>query len=143
MFDEQLKSGADFDLSVRLAFHAKASMPKELLGYYLNEGLGASTRPNSKQPLDRTTIELRYGIYDKIDYDLVPRSTAEHNIPFIMQDGQWIHVSKLVPDYAKVLENRRAQWFAKGMRRYVIRKLFFVKEIKAKLKPILKPLLKR
>jgi glycosyltransferase involved in cell wall biosynthesis len=142
-FDEQLKSGADFDLSVRLGFNAKASMPRELLGYYLNEGLGASTRPNSKQPLDRTTIELRYGIYDKIDYDIVPRSTAEHNIPFIMQDGKWIHVSKLVPDYAKVLENRRIQWFAKGMRRYILQKIFFVKPIKAKLKPIIKPLLGR
>ena len=31
-------------------------------GYYLNEGLGASTRPDSKQPLERTVIEMRYGL---------------------------------------------------------------------------------
>ena len=41
-------------------------------GYYLNEGMGASTRPNSKQPLERTVIEMRYGI-DVIE----PRLIAE------------------------------------------------------------------
>ena len=35
---------------------------QEILGFYLNEGLGASTKPNSKQPLERTVIELRYGL---------------------------------------------------------------------------------
>jgi len=140
-FDEQLKSGADFDLAVRLAFHAKASMPRELLGYYLNEGLGASTRPNSKQPLDRTTIELRYGIYDKIDYDIVPRSVAEHTIPFMLEWNQWVPVSKYVPDYAKLLEDRKKMWFAKGMRRYILEKIFFVRPIKAKFKPIAKKIL--
>ena len=30
-------------------------------GYYLNEGMGASTRP-TVQPLERTVIEMRYGI---------------------------------------------------------------------------------
>jgi glycosyltransferase involved in cell wall biosynthesis len=137
-FDEQLKSGADFDLAVRLGFHGKAVMPKEFLGYYLNEGLGASTRPNSKQALDRTSIELRYGIYDKIDYDVLPRSVADHNIPNMMEWGQWVPISKYVPDYAKLLEERKKMWFNKGLRRYIVRKIFFVKEIKAKLKPIVK-----
>ena len=139
-FDEQLKSGADFDLSVRLGFNAKGAMPKENLGYYLNEGLGASTRPNSKQVLDRTTIELRYGIYDKVDYDAVPLSTTEHDISHIISFGQSKHVSTFVPNYADVLVHRRKAWFAKGMRRYVMNKAFFVKEIKRNLKPYLKPL---
>jgi GT2 family glycosyltransferase len=62
LFDEQLISGADFDLALRLAFNGKGKHIPEILGYYLNEGLGASTRPNSKQPLERTVIELRYGL---------------------------------------------------------------------------------
>lgn len=140
-FDEQLKSGADFDLSVRLGFHSKAAMPNELLGYYLNEGLGASTRPNSKQALDRTTIELRYGIYDKLDYDLVPKSTSEHNIPNILQFGKWVSVASVVPEYVKLLESRREMWVSKGIRNYIFRKVFFIKEIKAFLKPKLKPLI--
>ncbi len=62
LFDEQLVSGADFDLALRLAFNGKGKHIPHILGFYLNEGLGASTRPNSKQPLERTVIELRYGL---------------------------------------------------------------------------------
>ena len=62
LFDEQLVSGADFDLALRLAFNGKGKHIPEVLGYYLNEGMGASTRPNSKQPLERTVIELRYDL---------------------------------------------------------------------------------
>jgi GT2 family glycosyltransferase len=62
LFDEQLVSGADFDLALRLAFNGKGKHIPHILGFYLNEGMGASTRPNSKQPLERTVIELRYGL---------------------------------------------------------------------------------
>jgi len=74
-FDDQLRSGADFDFSMRLAFNTKPLMVEGILGYYNNEGLGASTRPDSLQQLEKTVIELRYGIYDKIDYDLVAKAS--------------------------------------------------------------------
>ena len=62
VFDEQLVQGADYDLALRLAFNAKGLHLPINLGYYLNEGLGQSTKPNSKQPIERTVIELRYNI---------------------------------------------------------------------------------
>ena len=71
IFDEQLVSGADYDLALRLAFNGKGLHIPNILGYYLNEGLGASTRPNSKQPLERTVIELRYGL-DVLEPNLIP-----------------------------------------------------------------------
>lgn len=73
MFDEQLVSGADFDLALRLAFNGKGLHIPEILGYYLDEGLGASTRPNSKQPLERTVIELRYGL-NVLEPHLIPEA---------------------------------------------------------------------
>ena len=78
VFDEQLVSGADYDLALRLAFNGKGLHIPNILGYYLNEGLGASTRPDSKQPLERTVIELRYGL-DVIDPRLIP-ATREYDI---------------------------------------------------------------
>ena len=78
VFDEQLVSGADYDLALRLAFNGKGLHIPNILGYYLNEGLGASTRPNSKQPIERTVIELRYGL-DVIDPRLIP-ATREYDI---------------------------------------------------------------
>lgn len=106
-FDEQLKSGADFDLSIRLAYNGKVTIAKDLLGYYLNEGKGASTRPNSKQPAERTVIELRYGIFDKIDLSFLPR-TIEYSIPYITFFSESFPVKKFVPNYLSIVENNQS-----------------------------------
>ncbi len=71
VFDEQLVSGNDYDLALRLAFNGKGMHIPHNSGYYLNEGLGLSTRPDSKQALERTVIELRYGL-DVIEPRLLP-----------------------------------------------------------------------
>ena len=62
IFDEQLISGADYDLAMRLVRNGKAHFMSNILGYYLNEGLGQSTKPDSKQPIEQTVIEMRYGV---------------------------------------------------------------------------------
>lgn len=116
-FDEQLKSGADFDLAIRLSLHGKATMTHSLLGYYLNEGLGASTRPNSFQPIERTVIELRYGIYDKIDYDYIAQASG-YNIPFLKYRGNWIHIKDFVPAYDHFMKARHDEWFRDGIESY-------------------------
>lgn len=118
IFDEQLRSGADFDLAIRLVLHGKAQMVQEELGYYLDEGLGASTRPDSLQPLERTVIELRYGIYDKIDYQYLPKA-LKYNISNLLKEGQWLPVGKFVPDYESMLSERYKRWFEKGMRNHL------------------------
>lgn len=64
-FDEQLKSGADFDFAIRLAYNGKIMFSEGNGGFYLNEGLGASTS-GDRQPIEKTFIYLRYGINDKI-----------------------------------------------------------------------------
>ena len=87
IFDEQLVSGADYDLALRLAFNGKGMHIPNILGYYLNEGMGASTRPNSKQPLERTVIELRYGIRI-LDDRYVPIAKSEYDIDNIIVDGK-------------------------------------------------------
>ncbi len=142
LFDEQLVSGADFDLSIRLAFNGKAVMADGLLGYYLNEGKGASTRPDSKQKLDRTLIELRYGIYDKIDYDLVPKASTL-DIHHVIVDGVPHLIDVFVPNYRAVIKERLDIWAAGGLKRYAIKKVFQIEKIKFKVKSIVKKMLKR
>ena len=136
-FDEQLKSGADFDLAIRLAFNGKQAMPQDLLGYYLNEGKGASTRPDSKQALDRTVIELRYGIYDKLNYDLVARATT-FDIHHIITDGIPHAIELYVPNYHKHIEERLAAWWRKGVDAYMWEKILPIKKLKFTIKNILK-----
>lgn len=136
-FDEQLKSGADFDLAVRLAFHGKPAMAQGLLGYYLNEGKGASTRPNSKQALDRTAIELRFGIYDKVNYNLVAEAT-QLDILHVVTDGQKIPIETLIPNYKTIITERHAKWHTIGIHSYIIDIITQRKKIKSFLSRIVK-----
>ena len=93
VFDEQLVQGADYDLALRLALNGKGLHLPINLGYYLNEGLGQSTKRNSKQPIERTVIELRYNIR-VLEPHLVPY-TREYDIMNIIVDEEKIAVSNL------------------------------------------------
>jgi GT2 family glycosyltransferase len=90
-FDEQLVSGADFDLAIRLAKATKVDMTYEILGYYLDEGRGASTRGDGNQPVERTLIEMRHGIFDKMDQRLVPEvQKRDYDVDHIVNFGKKI-----------------------------------------------------
>ena len=91
VFDEQLVQGADYDLALRLAFNGKGLHLPINLGYYLNEGLGQSTKPNSKQPIERTVIEMRYNI-KVLEPQLMPY-TSEYDVENIIVDEEKIPVS--------------------------------------------------
>ena len=93
IFDEQLVQGADYDLALRLAMNGKGLHLPINLGYYLNEGLGQSTKPNSKQPIERTVIELRYNIRI-LEPHLVPY-TRSYDVDNIIVDEEKIPVSTL------------------------------------------------
>ena len=93
LFDEQLIQGPDYDLALRLVRNGKAHFMPDNLGYYLNEGLGQSTKPNSKQPIERTVIELRYDIR-VLEPHLVPY-TREYDVENIIVDEEKIPVSNL------------------------------------------------
>ena len=96
MFDEQLVSGADYDLALRLAFNGKGMHLPVNLGYYLNEGLGASTSQYSKQPIERTVIEMRYDIRI-LESDLIPQA-KEYDIDNIIIDDVKTPAYKFVPE---------------------------------------------
>tara|TARA_B100000575_G_scaffold58054_1_gene43847 strand:- start:607 stop:1383 length:777 start_codon:yes stop_codon:yes gene_type:complete len=91
VFDEQLVQGADYDLALRLAFNGKGMHLPLNLGYYLNEGLGQSTKPDSKQPVERTVIELRYNI-KVLEPNLIPY-TKTYDIENIIVDDKKIAVT--------------------------------------------------
>lgn len=60
-FDEQLKSGCDFDFAIRMAKLFNGHHINKNLGWYLNQGKGLSTNSNQLQEIERTVIQLRYG----------------------------------------------------------------------------------
>ena len=114
-WDEQLRSGGDFEFQIRAAFNCQFKKTEGILVYKLDAAQSASQ--GILQPLERTVIELRYGIYDKIDYNYLP-AAVRYNIPYILYNGTWQPMRSFVPGYDELLERRRREWFAKGMGRY-------------------------
>jgi hypothetical protein len=104
-FDEQCLQGADFDFSSRLALEFEGKKNIGLLGYYLDQGLGLSTKRATLQPIERTFIELRYGVYRKIDFLYLSRG-KKYNINQVLENGQWISIDKLVPHRKDYMESK-------------------------------------
>ena len=65
------------------------------LWYYLNEGLGMSTKPDSKQPLERTAIELRYNVR-VLDNSLVQLAKDTYDLDNIIIDEEKIPSSMIM-----------------------------------------------
>jgi GT2 family glycosyltransferase len=110
LFDEQLRSGADFDLGLRLLSHAPATTTSTLLGWYLNAGLGASTAPGSRQGLEKNLIYMRYAIWDKFEIEHLPQLRG-YDIYRIVNDGIALPVADLFRDYDATTQRRAAEWF--------------------------------
>ena len=90
-FDEQLISGADYDFAMRLARKFNGKHLNSNLGYYLNTGDGLSTKENSRQEIERTAIEIRYGI-KVLNKDLVDEATTTYDVENIITDGKKLNI---------------------------------------------------
>jgi len=114
-WDEQFRSGADFDYAVRLAIESTGEKTEGLLGYYLDEGLGLSTKRATLQPIERTFIELRYGIYHKLDFWYYTRA-RKYKLQQVLEVGRWVDIDVLVPHRKRFMENRG--WMIYAILRY-------------------------
>ena len=110
VFDEQLRSGADFDFALRLLRQGPPVFIDDCLGYYLNEGQGASTRPNSLQALEADAIYMRYGIWDKFSLVRLP-DILKYDVTHVRMEGIRHPIAKLFPGYDEEMHRRRKQWF--------------------------------
>ena len=122
-FDEQLKSGADFDLVQRLLTLGVPSSTTNLLGYYLDEGLGASTRPNSLQPIERTVIEIRYGHINSVD-SLYLDSVADYDPSRLLTHGKWHLISSIITNYQELREGNSQEFKKKLLQKRKIKNAF-------------------
>ena len=107
-FDEQFRSGGDYDLYVRIAANGRmVKTPDVLLGYYLNAGSGLSTAGDGLQPTERTVVELRYGMLGKIDRRYLP-GASRYRVGELRSDDRWIPVDDFVPDMEGLLARAAA-----------------------------------
>jgi len=92
LFDEQLLSGSDYDFAMRLGRMSSGKHIDSVLGYYLNEGAGLSTKNESLQELERTVVELRYDL-KVIDNSLVSIAKEKYKIDSLKIDGHYLNTS--------------------------------------------------
>jgi glycosyltransferase involved in cell wall biosynthesis len=97
LFDEQLLSGADYDFALRILNFGNSKYIKENLGYFLDEGMGASTKPNSKQEIERTVIELRHNIRI-LNKSLVNDAKSLYDISSIYFNESKHSIKKFIPN---------------------------------------------
>lgn len=114
-WDEQCRQGADFDFSSRLAVESTGKKTNGLLGYYLDEGLGMSTNRATLQPIERVFIELRFGVYHKLDFWYYNRA-KKYRINEILYNGKWIKKEELMPHWQECAESK--WWIAYALIRY-------------------------
>ncbi len=109
-FDEQFCSGGDFDYTVRLSLGATGARTPGLLGYFLDERTGLSTS-GDLQPMERTVIQLRYGIYETLDWHFVHAALQFRPRHLLQPGGQWVPVEQRIPGYeALIAARRQAAW---------------------------------
>ena len=113
LVDEQFRSSADFDHTVRLALNSKFAAVNDDLGYYLWSGAGLSNRPDSRIEVENFVIRMRYGIYDKMWYHYLPAS-SEYDYYKLLNGHEWSRISDYVPGYRKMLEDRYKMYFDIG-----------------------------
>ncbi len=102
-FDEQFKSGGDFDYTVRLSIFSKGKKTEGVIGYFLNDKSGLSTSNYKLQITERTVIEIRYGIWYKLDINYISRA-FKYDISRIMENGS---TRRLNQQIYKILEQRK------------------------------------
>jgi len=106
-FDEQFRSGGDFDYTIRLSLRENGIKTQGVLGSFLNERSGLSTA-GSLQPIERTVIQLRYGIYETLDWYYV-HSALKYRVQHLLQPGkEWIAIEDLISDYKSLIMRRRS-----------------------------------
>jgi glycosyltransferase involved in cell wall biosynthesis len=105
-FDEQFLSGADFDYTVRLSLLSIGKRVAGTLGYFTNDGSGLSTNKTNLQQIEKTVIQMRYGIYRTIDMYFIPYA-LNYQIKNIYAFGTTTKIQDLVINYEALLKSRK------------------------------------
>jgi GT2 family glycosyltransferase len=110
-FDEQFSVGSDMELSFRLATKGlEMGKCEGLLGYFTDAAQGLSTRDSSKlSKIERTVIQLRYGVFDKVDRDFL-KQTKGYRLDAIQQADTWVPLQTYLPNIDRLTQRQKPLW---------------------------------
>jgi hypothetical protein len=95
-FDEQFKLVSDYEFQLRAIRRLPLVKAAPVLGYYL-EHAGHKLSSNRRvQHRERTAVELRYRMYDKILLHFLP-FISTYRVNHMMNFGKWIAIRTILP----------------------------------------------
>jgi len=99
-FDEQLRSGADYDLVCRIALAGPTLRLPEVLGFFTNVGEGLSTRGDLAD-VENQVVRMRYGLFDDVDTRFLCRA-LRYRLRSVLRAGEWSDIRCYVADYRRL-----------------------------------------
>lgn len=117
LFDEQFRVGVDMEYSFRIAAKALQMVRCEgELGTFTDAAQGLSTREGAQEAIvERTAIQLRYGVYDKVHRELIDQ-TKRYRLNEFLIEGEWLPVTRYLPEHKKYLADRQYLWLVGSIR---------------------------
>jgi glycosyltransferase involved in cell wall biosynthesis len=94
-FDEQFRLVGDFEFQVRVALQYELIKAPSILGYYLENQNHKLSSNRKLQDRERTVVELRYRMYDKILLHVLPFISG-FRVKQVLYSGRWIHLKKIM-----------------------------------------------
>jgi glycosyltransferase involved in cell wall biosynthesis len=118
-FDEQFSVGPDMELSFRLATKGlEMGKCEGLLGYFTDAAQGLSTRDGSQvSKIERTVIQLRYGVFDKVDRDFL-KQTKAYRLDAVKQADSWVPINTYVANIESWIQWQKPLWMLGLFRRW-------------------------
>jgi glycosyltransferase involved in cell wall biosynthesis len=117
-FDEQFRLVSDYEFQLRLIRRYPMIKAAPVLGYYLEHAGHKLSSNRGIQTRERTAVELRYRMYDKIMIHLLPFISA-YRINYILNFGVWVPLSSYIPKQRRIRLSLLAmpfyycRWFVK------------------------------
>ena len=95
-FDEQFKLVADYEFQLRVIRRLPLVKSASVLGYYLEDAGHKLSSNRRVQYRERTAVELRYHMYDKILLHFLP-FISKYRVNHIMSFGKWVAIRSILP----------------------------------------------
>lgn len=116
-FDEQFRTAADMDLSLRMAVNKLPMGRVEgVLGFFTDASQGLSTREGGHQALvERAAVQMRYGVFDKVQTALA-QDAQQFRLDAMQNFGQWHPLAEWVLEYSAFLRRRKPLWLVGKLR---------------------------
>lgn len=95
-FDEQFKLVSDYEFQLRLIRRFAMVKAAPVLGYYLEYASHKLSSNRRIQHRERTVVELRYRMYDKIMIHVLPFISA-YKVNCVLNFGRWTALSVFIP----------------------------------------------